>query len=126
MTKEHKVYEADMKDQDIPKGMTQVKNYIMTYLVPTMINKSLTFLTPQLSLVYMDLLDQAMEIEAHLRDYGTHKKKHFTAIQSMHQQILDCKGILFHADYLSTYDDFFISFLQTVRIKDEIHKRDGY
>lgn len=87
MTKEHiyKEYDRDVKDTDIPKGMTQVKNYIMTYLVPTMINKSLTFLTPQLSLVYLDLLDQAMEIEGHLRDYGTPKKTHFTAIQSMHQ-----------------------------------------
>lgn len=27
---------------------------------------------------------------------------------------------------MSRYDDFFISFLQTVRIKDETHKRDGY
>lgn len=46
MTKEHKVYDPETKEQDIPKGLTQVKNYIMTYLVPTMINKSLTFLTP--------------------------------------------------------------------------------
>lgn len=48
MTKEHiyKEYDRDVKDTDIPKGMTQVKNYIMTYLVPTMINKSFTFLTP--------------------------------------------------------------------------------
>lgn len=67
-----------------------------------------------------------MEIEGHLRDYGSHKKRHFTAIQSMHHQILDCKGIIFHSDYLDRYDDFFISFLQTVRIKDENHKRDGY
>jgi len=46
MTKEHKVYHPDTKDQDIQKGMTQVKAYIMTHLTPTMINKSLTFLTP--------------------------------------------------------------------------------
>lgn len=89
-------------------------------------NSSLTFLTPQLSLIYIDLLDQAMEIEGHLRDYGTLKKTHFTTIQSMHLQLLECKGIIFHRDYIDRYDAFFINFLQTVRIKVESHKRDGY
>jgi hypothetical protein len=53
--------------------MTQVTAYIMSYLVPKAINNSLPFLTPQLSLIYMDLLEQAMEIEGHLRDYGSIK-----------------------------------------------------
>jgi hypothetical protein len=29
-------------------------------------------------------------------------------------------------DYIDKYDSFFMNFLQTVRIKGEIHKRDGY
>lgn len=61
-----------------------------------------------------------------MRDYGLLKKAHFTAIQSMHQQLLDAKGILFKVDYIDKYDAFFMNFLQTVRIKGEIHKRDGY
>jgi hypothetical protein len=44
----------------------------------------------------------------------------------MHQQLLDCHGIKFHRDYLDRYDHFFMNFLQTVRLKVESHKRDGY
>lgn len=80
LTKEHRTYAPDTKDQDKIKEMTQAKSYIMTYLVPKAVNSSLTFLTPQLTLIYFDLLDQAMEIEGHLKDYGTLKKNHFTAI----------------------------------------------
>jgi hypothetical protein len=80
LTKEQRNYSEDTKDQDKVKEMTQVKSYIISYLVPKAINSSLTFLTPEMSLIYMDLLDQAMEIEGHLRDYGTLKKTHFTAI----------------------------------------------
>jgi hypothetical protein len=44
----------------------------------------------------------------------------------MHQQLLDCKGIIFDKNYIDRYDKFFMNFLQTVRIKVESHKRDGY
>lgn len=126
LTKPQRSYAPDTKDQDKVREMTQVKSYIMSYLVPKAVNSSLSFLTPQLTLIYIDLLDQAMEIEGHLRDYGTQKKTHFTAIQSMHQQLLDCKGIIFDKNYIDRYDKFFMNFLQTVRIKVESHKRDGY
>jgi hypothetical protein len=71
LTKPQRSYAPDTKDQDKVREMTQVKSYIMSYLVPKAVNSSLSFLTPQLTLIYIDLLDQAMEIEGHLRDYGT-------------------------------------------------------
>jgi hypothetical protein len=43
-----------VKDElDLKKKTTQVKSYIMNYLLPAAINKSLPFLDAQLSLIYL-------------------------------------------------------------------------
>jgi hypothetical protein len=45
----------------------------MNYLLPAAINKSLPFLDAELSLIYLQLILRAMEIEGHLRDYSEEK-----------------------------------------------------
>ena len=66
------------KEQDKnTKAMTQVKSYIISYLLPKAINRSLKFLTPKLTLIYLQVINKAMEIEVHLRDLLEIKVKHF-------------------------------------------------
>ena len=64
-------------------------------LLPSIINKSLVFLTPDLTVRYFVLFEQAMDIEMHLRDSSSQKIRHMTQIQTMYQQLLECKGIKF-------------------------------
>ena len=109
------------------KKTTQVKAYIMSYLLPFIINKSLKFLNADLTAVYLLLIQQAMQIEGHLRDYGQIKMKHMTLIQKLHSELLECKGVIFNIDHIAAYEDHFISFLDTFKnIKSEKHKQDGF
>ena len=57
--------------------MTQVKSYVMTYTLPKIINKTLPYVTSEFTLSYLDLFDQAMLIENHLRDYNDYKINHY-------------------------------------------------
>lgn len=52
----------------------------MTYSLPSIINKTLKYVTPEYTVIYLDLFDQSMKIERHLRDYMEGKIKHYTAI----------------------------------------------
>lgn len=51
------------------KAITQVKSFIISHIIPKFVNKSLKFLEPKHTLIYLDLFNQAMKIEGHLRDY---------------------------------------------------------
>lgn len=62
------------------KAITQVKSYIISYLVPKAINSSLCFLTPDLTITYLGLLEQSMTIEEHLKDYNTARMAHYEVI----------------------------------------------
>lgn len=64
--------------------MTQVKQYIMSYSLPTIINKTLKNVNPEFTVIYLDLFVQAYKIEGHLRDYMQGKKTHNAAIQKLH------------------------------------------
>jgi hypothetical protein len=108
------------------KGMTQVKAYIMSYLVPKLINNSLSFTTADLTLTYMGLLEQAMIIEEHLKEYNTMRQSHYEVIQSMHQQLLDCKAVKFDARHIPCYERVFGSLIRTIKVKKEMHKVVGF
>jgi hypothetical protein len=56
--------------------MTQVKSYILGYLLPKAINRSLKFLTPKLTLIYLQVIEKAMQIEMHMRPSLEPKVKH--------------------------------------------------
>jgi len=60
--------------------MTQVKQYVMSYSLPTIINKTLKNVTPEFTVIYFELFVQAYKIEGHLRDYMQGKKDHNTSI----------------------------------------------
>jgi hypothetical protein len=98
----------------------------MSYLVPKAINKSLGFVTPDLSITYLNLLEQAMKIEEHLRDYTPIRMAHYEVIQSMHQQLLSCRGVKLDTKHLQKYETIFRNFLKTIKIKKEMHKVTGY
>jgi len=108
------------------KGMTQVKLYIISYLIPKLINSSLSFATADLSLTYLGLLEQSMTIEEHLKEYNPIRANHYAVIQSMHLQLLECKGIKYDTKHIESYDNVFRKFLKTLRIKKEMHKVNGY
>lgn len=71
-------YMDDKKDEQT--AMTQVRGYIMASLLPFLVNKSLPFLSGELTIRYMELFDQAMDIELHLRDSLEAKKEHMEKI----------------------------------------------
>lgn len=60
--------------------MTQVKAYIISYLVPLMINRSLSFSNADLTITYLSLLEQAMTIEDHLKEYKETRQNHYAVI----------------------------------------------
>jgi hypothetical protein len=68
------------KERSDEKAITQVKTYIITYLVPKAINSSLCFLTSDLSLAYLGLLEQSMIIEEHLKEYNLIRITHYVVI----------------------------------------------
>ena len=57
-----------------------MKSYILSYLLPKAINRSLPFLTPKLTLTYIQVIEKAMQIEMHLRPSLEPKVKHLQLI----------------------------------------------
>lgn len=114
------------KEKSEEKGMTQVKLYIISYLIPKIINSSLSFVNADLTLSYLGLLEQAMIIEEHLKEYNLIRANHYTVIQSMHLQLLECKGIKYDTKHIESYESVFRNFLKTMKIKKEMHKVNGY
>lgn len=99
----------------------------MTYSLPTIINKTLKYVKPEFTVIYLDLFAQAQKIEGHLRDYMQGKKAHNMAIQKLHLQLQDCKGVRMASHHIPRYEKFIKTFLSTfVNIKDEGLKRDGF
>ena len=82
-----------------------------------MINKSLPFLSAELTARYIELFDQAMDIEWHLRDSRDDKVAHMVKIQKMHQELLECKGVRFDAKLLPKYQLVFSSFKTAVQLR---------
>lgn len=118
-------YKDDGKDEQ--PATTQVRGYIMGYLLPFLINKSLPFLSGELTIRYLELFDQAMDVEVHLRDSHDDKKQHMERIQTMHQQLLECKGVKFDAKFLPRYQKVFADFLCTfAALRSENLKRNGF
>ena len=107
-------YKDDGKDEQ--SAMTQVRSYIIGSLLPYMINKSLPFLSAELTVRYVELFDQAMDIEWHLRDSSDDKEAHMIKIQKMHQELLECKGVKFDAKLMPKYQQIFSSFLRTFTV----------
>lgn len=105
---------AAMSDRKV-KANTQVKMYIITYLLPKAINKSLEFVTPELTVIYLELIHTAQEIEAHLKNYDELKVTHMEQIQKMHEQLIQCKGVKFSKDHLAKYDLLFKAFIATFK-----------
>ena len=101
-------------DKEI-KANTQVKMYIITYLLPKAINKSLEFVTPELTVLYLEMINRAQEIEEHLKNYDELKFKHMEQIQQMHQQLIQCKGVKFSKEYIEKYDLLFKNFIGTFK-----------
>ena len=118
-------YKDDGKDDE--PAMTQVRSYIIGSLLPYMINKSLPFLSAELTARYIELFDQAMDIEWHLRDSHSDKEAHMAKIQRMHQELLECKGVQFEAKLMPKYQSMFSSFLGTFSaLRCEKLKQNGF
>lgn len=114
------------REKSEEKAMTQVKAYIISYLVPKAINSSLSFVSADLSLTYLGLLEQSMAIEQHLKDYNPILMSHYEVILQMHQQLLECKGVKLDTKHIASYEPIFRNFLKTIKIKKENHKVCGY
>jgi len=71
-------YMDDGKDEQA--ATTQVRSYIMASLLPSLVNKSLPFLSGESTIRYLELFDQALDIELHLRDSHEDKKQHMEKI----------------------------------------------
>jgi hypothetical protein len=56
----------------------------MTHTLPKIINKTLKCVSPEYTVIYLDLFVQAYKIEGHMRDYMQSKKTHNSAIQKLH------------------------------------------
>jgi hypothetical protein len=67
-----------------------------------------------------------MTIEEHLKDYNAFRIAHYAVIQSMHQQLLECKAIKLDTKHIASYETIFRNFLKTIKIKKESHKVNGY
>jgi len=103
-----------------------VKSYILGYLLPKAINRSLKFLTPKLTLIYLQVIEKAMQIEMHMRPLLEAKVKHLQLIQKLHLELLECKGVQFSREYLNEYADQFVSFLSTFKAsREEVNRRNG-
>lgn len=112
---------------DEQSAMTQVRSYIIGSLLPSFINKSLPFLSAELTVRYIELLDQAMDIEWHLRDSHDDKEAHMAKIQKMHQELLECKGVQFDAKLMPKYQRIFSSFLRTfAALRSDKLKQNGF
>lgn len=99
----------------------------MTYSVPKVINQTLKYISPDFTVIYLDLFEQAMKIESHHRDYIEAKIKHFGALHKMHFQLQECKGVKLSIKHVEAYESFFRTFLSTFKsIKREELKRDGF
>lgn len=99
----------------------------MTYLLPYAINKSLSFLSGRTTVTYFKLLEQAMLIEGHLKDFYESKAQHMTIIQKLHSELIECKGVKFDPSFLEDYDSHFKSFLLTFKsIKQENLRKNGF
>lgn len=115
----------DGKDEQT--AVTQVRNFIMGSLLPSLVNKSLPFLSGDLTIRYLELFDQAMDIEVHLRDSVDCKLVHMEKIQTMHRELLECKGVRFDAMLQPRYQKVFASFQKTFAVlRDEKLKRNGF
>ena len=64
--------------------MTQVKSYIIGFTLPKLINNTLKYVNPDFTVIYLKMFDQALKIEAHLRDYQEAKWNHFGIIHKLH------------------------------------------
>ena len=53
----------------VNSAMTQVRSYIMTNVLPYLVNKSMVFLTPKYSLIYLQLVDRVRAIDDHLKNF---------------------------------------------------------
>ena len=62
------------------KGMTAVKKYIINFMFPRVVNASLSFLKPELSLMYLEIISQAQLIESHHKSYQNVKMDHMDQI----------------------------------------------
>lgn len=117
---------SQAQNDNTAKAMTQVKNYILTNLLPTAINRSLSFISASLSLVYMELFEKAMEIEIHLRDNLDLKGRHMQNIQKLYQNLILIDGVKLGPQYVEKYEVIFTNFMKTFKtIKNEKNKKDG-
>mmetsp|Transcript_33001 Transcript_33001/g.50535 ORF Transcript_33001/g.50535 Transcript_33001/m.50535 type:complete len:119 (+) Transcript_33001:2640-2996(+) len=70
------LFMAPTKDKPDESGMTPVKRYIISTLIPTFVNKCLPKMTPSLSLEFLELLSFALKVEGHLKSYDPIRLKH--------------------------------------------------
>ena len=84
-------------------------------ILPKAINKSLEFVTPELTVIYLELINRAQEIEEHLKNFNELKVAHMDQIQQMHAQLIRCKGVKFSKDHLAKYDQLFKAFIGTFK-----------
>ena len=64
--------------------MTPVKAHLMSVVIPQVVNLSLDSLSAKSTVKFLELIDQAMDIQSHLRKYNIIKIKHFNRVQDMH------------------------------------------
>lgn len=107
-------------DEHLVSASTQVRQYIINFLIPSMINKSIEFVTPKLSLIYMKLIEKARAFDEHLKDWKETKPKHYLRIQELHVNLLQAKAAKFDVQHVDEYDEIFTGICKTFKnIKHE-------
>ncbi|CDW81095.1 UNKNOWN [Stylonychia lemnae] len=84
-----------------------VKYLALTQLLPMFVNKSIKIVNPNLSLVYLNILQQAALTEWKNPDQ---KLKNLVLIQKQHHDLLDLEGVKLNAEVLEKFDEFMLSF----------------
>lgn len=114
------------KDKELTKSaMTQVRHYIMSMSIPELVNKSMPFLTPKTSLIYLELVDQVRAVDSHLKSYAEAKERHYAKVQELHEKLLDARVVKFDKSLVDRYGKVYDGIVETFRkIKVErVHER---
>lgn len=83
--------------------MSAVRTYINNFLFKVFFNRTVEHLSPELTLCYLDIIDQIQLVDFHFEFYKQSKMNHLLMVQQMHIDLVSCKGIKFSKQYLKEY-----------------------
>ena len=83
------------------------------------------FLTPKISLIYLELVDKVRAVDEHLKSYAQAKERHYAKVQELHEKLLDARVVKFDKSLVYRYEKVYAGIVETFRkIKVErVHER---